>query len=172
MLYNTASGYLNVLTLAMSLGCLHYLLSCNFFPRSHTPPAAPRPQTSSPQKYQTLFLKIKQKENQDDTEMLRTKALPSTSNPLINTHVMTLVEGRAWCQCPQSVFSQSLSLGAMFSWQRITNGHCWSLMCFWLENLHHFSTKQLQLFVILIWLGKEIRKTGLLFINMYILYLY
>ena len=47
--------------------------------------------------------------------MLGTRALPSTFSPLINTHVMTLVEGMAWCQCPQSAFSQSLSLAAMFS---------------------------------------------------------
>lgn len=37
--------------------------------------------------------------------MLRTRALPSAFNPLINTLVMTLVEGVVWCQCAQSVFS-------------------------------------------------------------------
>lgn len=96
----------------------------------------------------------------------------SPFSPLINTHVMTLVERKVRCRCPQSVLLHSLSLGAMFSWQRITNGYCWSLMCFWLQILHHFSVKQLQLFVILIWLGKEVWTTWLLFINMYILYLY
>ena len=143
---------------------LHYILSCNFFSHSRAPP--------QPSKSTRLYLKYKHKENQDYTEMLGTSTLPSTFNPLINTHVMTLVEGMLGCQCPQSAFSQSLSLAAMFSWQRITNGHCWSLMCFWLRILHHFSVKQLQLFVILIWLGKEVQKTWLLFINMYILYLY
>lgn len=46
--------------------------------------------------------------------MLRTRALPSAFNPLINSLVMTLVEGMIWCPVC-SVFSQSLSLGAMFS---------------------------------------------------------
>lgn len=63
------------------MSSVHFIYA--FIPVLHFP---------QPSKVSGFILKIKQKENQDYTKTLRTKAVPSTFNPLINTHVMTLVE--------------------------------------------------------------------------------